>query len=36
MWITMCKTIFPKCSDVDNFVENYKSYPQENLEYVDN
>jgi len=36
MWITMCITLFRRHLDVDNFVENYTTYPQEKNEYVEN
>lgn len=36
MWITMCKTIIRKCSDVDKYVEKFGSYPQLKNEIVEN
>lgn len=36
MWITMWKACFPIVSDVNNFVENYKTYLQKKFFDVNN
>lgn len=36
MWITMCKTEFPKYNDVDIFVEKLGCYPQLKKRIVEN
>ena len=36
MWKTHSTPYSPSIIDVDNSVENFRSYPQEKIEFVDN